>query len=140
MLGFLMTFIIQTFENFVWFRFLARLYSHWHSGSKIFDFFKNIMWFIFLMLYIKALNDCSLGKQSVLFPLNLRISLDVGSSHYVYIIYPPNFLHRHCFIVSWDFQYYCCPKRSKDNSYVKFLGVNNVYYWGLENSKYIYLS
>ena len=81
MLGFLMTFIIQTFENFVWFRFLARLYSHCHLGSKIFDFFKNILWFIFLMLYIKALNDCSLGKQSVLFPFNLRISLDVGSSH-----------------------------------------------------------
>ena len=52
----------------------------------------------------------------------------------MYIIYPPNFLHRHCFIVSWDFQYYCCPKRSKDNSYVKFLGVNNVYYGVLKTA------
>ena len=80
MLGFCMTFIIQTYENFVWFRFLARLYLDCHSGSEIFDFFKNILWFIFLMLYNKAINDCSLGKQSVLFPLNLHISLDLGSS------------------------------------------------------------
>ena len=81
MLGSLMTFIIQTFKNFVWFRFLARLNLHCHSGSKIVDFFKNILWFIFLMLYNKALKDCSLGRQSVLFLLNLCISLDVGSSH-----------------------------------------------------------
>ena len=73
-----MTFTIQTYENFVWFRFLTRLYLDCHSGSKIFDFFKNILWFIFLMLYNKAINDCSLGKQSVLFPLNLRIFLDLG--------------------------------------------------------------
>ena len=46
----------------------------WCCRKNLSVFF--IIWFCFVLLYNKSLNDWSLGKQWILFPSNLNVSLD----------------------------------------------------------------
>ena len=43
--------------------------------------FQNLLLFCFVLLYNKSLDDWSLGKQLILFPSNLNVSLDFVSGH-----------------------------------------------------------
>ena len=43
--------------------------------------FQNLLLFCFVLLYNKSLNDWSLGKQWILFPSNLNVSLDFVSGN-----------------------------------------------------------
>ena len=43
--------------------------------------FQNLLLFCFVLLYNKSLDDWSLGKQLILFPSNLNVSLDFVSGN-----------------------------------------------------------
>ena len=43
--------------------------------------FQNLLLFCFVLLYNKSLDDWSLGKQLILFPSNLNVSLDFFSGN-----------------------------------------------------------
>ena len=43
--------------------------------------FQNLLLFCFVLLYNKSLDDWSLGKQLILFPSNLNVSLDIVSGN-----------------------------------------------------------
>ena len=52
--------------------------SHWNLGA----FFK--IWFCFILLYYKSLNDWSLGEQWILFPSYLNVSLNCVSGNKIH--------------------------------------------------------